>query len=192
MWKNFKKRIPDGQFNKFLIYLYTSTDIIQCEEAHTSFYLLKHKRSMHASMLGISTMHVSSGQYCQLCILYVTLTEYNRSENELNFNGIQFPMSLKQIPIFEKQNNISVNVYTLKKSGGKFKIVPLHITSCKKETHINLLLLQNCYIDDEESKQEENIENNLSILPYVSIKDLSRLVSTQLSKRDGQKYFWDR
>ena len=116
------------------------------------------------------------------------VSSYKIYENELNFNGIQFPMSLKQIPKFEKQNHISVNVYTLKKSSGEFKILPLHITPCKKETHINHLLLQNYYIDDEENKQKENIENNLPISHYVWIKDLSRLVSTQLSKRDGRKF----
>ena len=99
-------------------------------------------------------------------------------------------MSPKLIPKFEKQNNISVNLYILKKSGRKFKIFPLYITPYKKETHINLLLLQN--VDDEESKQEKNIQNDLSISHYVWIKDLSRLVSTQLSKRNHKYFICDR
>ena len=42
-------------------------------------------------------------------------SSYKRYENELNFNGIDFPVKLKDISKFEKQNDISVNVYILKR-----------------------------------------------------------------------------
>lgn len=41
----------------------------------------------------------------------------------LNLKGIQFPISLKQIPKFEKMNNLSINVFMLKLIKNQFKVV---------------------------------------------------------------------
>lgn len=38
---------------------------------------------------------------------------YNQFENELNLNGIEFPVPLSQVSKFEKQNDISINVLGL-------------------------------------------------------------------------------
>ena len=38
---------------------------------------------------------------------------YKKYENTLNVKDLKFPMSLSDIPKFEKMNNISVNVYGL-------------------------------------------------------------------------------
>lgn len=61
----------------------------------------------------------------------------------LNFNGLNFPMALRDIIIFEKNNpNISVNVlgYEVKTD---HVVGPYYITQMEKETHVNLLLLEN-------------------------------------------------
>ena len=36
---------------------------------------------------------------------------YKQYESELNMNGIVYPVAAKDVPKFEKQNNISVNVF---------------------------------------------------------------------------------
>ena len=54
-------------------------------------------------------------------------------KDELNLDGIQLPMSLKQISKFEKQNNISINVF-----GYEDDIFPLHISSFRFHQHVNL------------------------------------------------------
>jgi hypothetical protein len=36
---------------------------------------------------------------------------YMQFENELDFNGVEFPVTIDKIVKFESQNNISVNVF---------------------------------------------------------------------------------
>ncbi|GBM49730.1 hypothetical protein AVEN_175949-1 [Araneus ventricosus] len=45
------------------------------------------------------------------------VSKYKAYESELNFKGIEFPVSLKDITKFEKLNNISVNVYDKNREG---------------------------------------------------------------------------
>ncbi|XP_031781770.1 uncharacterized protein LOC116416691 [Nasonia vitripennis] len=90
--------------------------------------------------------------------------------------GIEFPVALKQVSKFEKQNNeISVNVFGL---DGR-EIVPLHRTWEKKVNHINLLLIEagkDMYDSDDDSIM------NCNDYHYVYIKNLSRLMSSSLAR----------
>ncbi|KYQ49256.1 hypothetical protein ALC60_11679 [Trachymyrmex zeteki] len=52
--------------------------------------------------------------------------------------SIEFPMTLKDIPKFERLNMISINVYGIKNK----EILPLRLTGDKKDKHVNLLYLQ--------------------------------------------------
>nr|XP_012217214.1 PREDICTED: uncharacterized protein LOC105669052 [Linepithema humile] len=97
--------------------------------------------------------------------------EYPHYSTVLNLCGIEFPMTLPQITKFEKLNAISVNVFTTEDS----KIVPLRLADDKKEKHVNLLYV---------------CKNNNA--HFVYIKNLSRLVSSQLSKHANKKYICDR
>ncbi|XP_067210017.1 uncharacterized protein [Linepithema humile] len=97
--------------------------------------------------------------------------EYPHYSTVLNLCGIEFPMTLPQISKFEKLNTISVNVFTTE---GR-SIIPLRLTDDKKEKHVNLLYVPG---------------NNEA--HFVYIKDLSRLVSSQLSKEKRKKYICDR
>ena len=99
------------------------------------------------------------------------VSQYPHYSTVLNICGIEFPMTLPQISKFEKLNTISVNVFTTE---GR-SIVPLRLTDDKQEKHVNLLYVS---------------RNNEA--HFVYIKDLSRLVSSQLSKRNGKKYICDR
>jgi len=81
-------------------------------------------------------------------------------------------MTLNQIKKLENLNNISINLYNIK---NKKEIIPLRLTEKKMDKHVNLLYVQN---DDE-------------VRPFAWIKDLSRLVSSQL-KKEHRKYFCNR
>ena len=94
----------------------------------------------------------------------------------LNLEGIEFPVTLKQITKFELLNDISVNVFIERERGGKKDdgniIVPLRLTKeKKKEKHVNLLYLQ------ESRRDDENVIGH-----FTWIKNLSRLIGSQLSK----------
>jgi hypothetical protein len=77
------------------------------------------------------------------------LNHYKEFENELDFTGIEFPVTVDKIGKFEKQNNISVNVF-----GFEDVLFPLYITKERFDTHVNLLLYSQgttrhyCFIKD--------------------------------------------
>lgn len=107
-------------------------------------------------------------------------SSYPHFAGRLNIDNITFPISLKEISVFENQNTISVNVYGLEKmySDNKFTyeiIGPLHYTKNKQNQHANLLL-----IHDDDGK-----------FHYCTIHNLSRLISSQLSKHNGKKFLCD-
>ena len=72
--------------------------------------------------------------------------------NEMNYDGIDFPLSQKHYNKVEKQNNIRINVFGYEK-GQPF---PIHISKEKFEDQMNLLL-----ITEDEKKH------------YVLIKDFN-------------------
>ena len=90
------------------------------------------------------------------------------ASEELNWDNITFPVNLKAIDKFERQNpTISVNVFGYDKS-----IYPLRVSKYDDLEHlVDLLLI--C----EESKQH-----------YCLIKNLSRLVSNQVSKHEHKSF----
>ena len=63
------------------------------------------------------------------------LHHYQQYKDELDFTGIEFPVTVDKIGKFEKQNNISVNMF-----GFEDVLFPLHITKEHFDTHVNLLL----------------------------------------------------
>ena len=86
--------------------------------------------------------------------------------NELNFNGIDFPIKITDIDKLEKLNNISVNVFYLDLDKKNIEVVPFRITKLyNASSHANLLLLE-----------KEDVENNKTISHYVYIKNFSRLM----------------
>ena len=89
---------------------------------------------------------------------------------KFDWTGIKFPVSLKQIDKFEKQNNYAINVFGYEKV-----VYPLRISK-KNEQHceqvINLLLIAN---------EETN--------HFCWIKNMSRLISKQKSNHNGKIHF---
>lgn len=117
-------------------------------------------------------------------------SKYPNPMDVLNLTGIHFPMTAMQIPRFEKQNNVSINVYKLQKNKNVFKTLPTYLTKNKQSKHVNLLIIQDFYYDDE--VDDENGDDSMPQYHYVWIKNLSRLLSKQLDNHNGEKYFCDR
>ena len=98
------------------------------------------------------------------------VAHYKPYENELDMNNINYPVKLCDIDKFETQNpGISVSVFVL--SGDNYNLSPIRIANKVCEKHIQLGLITG-----------ENGEAH-----YFLIKDLSHLVSTQISKHKEKK-----
>lgn len=119
------------------------------------------------------------------------VTRYFKYFNTLNFENITFPVQIKDIPIFERRNNISINVFGLhcdeknskqnmsdnpkKKCNRPFKLTgPLHHCIERKAIHVNLL-----YIEDDTKGH------------YCYIKDLAKLLVGQMTKHTSKIYICD-
>ena len=90
--------------------------------------------------------------------------ELIQQAESLNWSGLKFPVDLKQIKTFEKNNpSISINVF-----GYEGEVYPLKISKIKKIINIDLLLIS------DEKKQH-----------YCLIKNLSRLIRSTLTKHCG-------
>ena len=104
-------------------------------------------------------------------------SSYPHYTTVLNLKDIDFPITLKQIKKFEQLNNISINVYCIEKEKKKLAILPMQLTDNKKNKHVNLL-----YVED---LQDNNVGH------FAWIKNLSRLVGSQLSDNKRRKYICD-
>ncbi|XP_024879364.1 uncharacterized protein LOC112459485 [Temnothorax curvispinosus] len=102
-------------------------------------------------------------------------SSYPHYTSVLNLTDIEFPMTLDQIKRFENHNNISINVYSIEKKNKELAILPIRVTDRKMGRHVNLL-----YVHD------DNVGH------FAWIKNLSRLVSSQINRHHGWKYFCDR
>ncbi|KAL6418908.1 hypothetical protein ACFW04_014170 [Cataglyphis niger] len=100
-------------------------------------------------------------------------SSYPHYTTVLNLQNIEFPVIVNQIKNFERVNDISINVYCLEEKN----IVPIRLSELKRDKYINLF-----YVQD---PRDNNVGH------FAWIKNLSRLVSSQLSKHNGQKYICD-
>jgi len=101
------------------------------------------------------------------------LSKYKDYKHSLKFEGLNFPVQTKQIPLFEKLNlSISINVFAFEESSKGF-MVEYRSPEREREHHVNLLLLEDA---DNPSKQH-----------YVWIKNMSALVSHR-TKHNGATF----
>lgn len=85
----------------------------------------------------------------------VYIQQYYPYENDLNLNGITFPTPISKIQKFEKQNNISINVF-----GYENDFFPLYISELESaNANVDLLYVE----------QDGNSH-------YCLIKDLNRVL----------------
>lgn len=100
---------------------------------------------------------------------------YYQMCHKFNFENLNFPVTLKDITKFEKNNKqTSVNVYGLKEKSNE--IYPLRVSANEKLNHFDLLLISN------------NSGNN----HYCYIVNLSRLLRSQISKHTKSMVFCKR
>ena len=98
--------------------------------------------------------------------------ELKLKENTLNMDGIEYPVNLKDIDKFEKQNpTISITVFSCNENN---KVFPLRVSEYvyMKEVDIVLMLI------------EKNGVNH-----YTWVKNISRLLSSQVSNHKEKHYF---
>ncbi|CAG2215764.1 unnamed protein product [Mytilus edulis] len=93
--------------------------------------------------------------------------KYKEHTSSLNFDTIMFPVKLADIPKFEKQNEISINVFGFNKG----EVFPIHISKHRFEQHVNLLMIS----DNKKSH-------------FCWIKNLNRLLGDQ--KSSEHKHFY--
>ena len=98
--------------------------------------------------------------------------KYKQYENELNFAGVGFPVTLKDIPKVEKQNNLTINVFGYSQQAG---IHPLYLTNDLDHEPINLLLLT-------------EVKDGKIISHYSWVKDFNRLCQDQTRHKE-RKHF---
>ena len=87
--------------------------------------------------------------------------------NQLDYSGIEFPVTVKQYNKIEKQNEININVFGYENK----QPYPIYISKEKYEKHMELLL-----ITEDENKH------------YVLIKDFNRFMFNQ-TKHEHRKHF---
>jgi len=163
----------------------------------SSYVELPHKIKIKKACINVENNDNACFAWALMSALYPAgkhpqrVTKYSHYSTVFNLKGIQFPMTMNQIPRFEKQNNLSVNVYILKQTKSEDYItLPSYLTKNKRDKHVNLLLIQNVYDYVEEEltdDQREPIKYH-----YVWIKNLSRLLASQLGRRHDKKHFCDR
>jgi hypothetical protein len=103
------------------------------------------------------------------------LNNYTEYENELNFKNVSFPVSLTDIPRFEKLNNLAVNVFC---EGKNSTIEPLLISNRTDLPYDKIIDL--FFIKDESTNH------------YCWIKNLEKLLFSQVSKYEHKKYICKR
>ncbi|EDO38416.1 predicted protein [Nematostella vectensis] len=123
-----------------------------------SHSLAPHSASTQACSTAGST--IASSSPSQSNGSYTSISNAYKITFAIDWSGIEFPVSLKQIDKFEKQNQYTVNVF-----GYETKIYPLRISEKDPDNAINLLL-----ISDDETNH------------YCWIKNMMRLVSTQIDE----------
>lgn len=109
------------------------------------------------------------------------VTKYIPYRNALNFDDIRFPVDLKEIMKFEKQNpSISINVYIYDQNK---KIRSLRLAKEVKQKHIHLLLLTESTNERSEMFKKSH---------YCWIKNLSALIGKQVTAHGCKLYICDR
>ena len=93
--------------------------------------------------------------------------EVRESAKRLDLSGIEFPLTIKQIPLIEKRNEININVFGYEEKS----VYPIYVSKAEHLDHMELL-----YIEDKEGQH------------YVYIKDFSRLMFN-FTRHKGKKHF---
>lgn len=201
-----KSRIEDGQFRGSGLALVNITELniqISSFEPLAGSSYLPLPKSLHTKKAIINVQNLTDNmcfQYAVLSALFPVGKNASRplkyesmiEQKVLNFNGIKFPVKIRDISKFEKQNpTISIHVYMW--DSGEKSVRPIRLAKEIRQHHIHLLMITT--YDDEEGGNDNNINeiNKEQIRShYCWINNLSALLSRQLSKNHNKKFLCDR
>ena len=140
-------------------------DILQYKPLKGSSYieLPKELKNPKMGLINIKNEDQKCFTYCLLYHLHQNkiksnpqrVSIYKQYENTVDFTGINFPVSIKDIPKIEKMNNIAINVFGYENK----TTFPVFISDSQTENPLNLLLISN------ENKRH-----------YTYIKDFNRFM----------------
>ena len=116
-------------------------------------------------------------EWALLSVLYYNennpskLPSYRKHLGKLNFDGIEFPTPISQIPKLEKQNpDLAINVYgyTISPKMKKINIFPYYISDQPKEKlRTNLLLIsEDVEVGADDNNDEGIIDENYNLVVY--------------------------
>lgn len=170
----------------------------------SSYIRLPDKIAKKRACINVKNKDEACFAWAVVSALYPTNIHSDRTQSYphytdvLNIENIDFPMKISNVPRFENKNNISVNIFELEMDvKSNFSVVPCYLAKHKLEKHVNLLIIQNKYypkineFERNPAAQEKDDEEGIKY-HYCYIKDLSRLLSHQLSKNGHKKFFCDR
>ena len=106
--------------------------------------------------------------------------ELRKQSEELNWNGIEFPTPYLErvFKKFEKNNDVSLLVFGHEAVMNNTFIIPPYVPTERREKVVRLFFLKDL--------DEDGIVSH-----YCVVKDMSRLVSSQASKKKEKKYVCD-
>ena len=152
-------------------------DIIQYKPLKGSSYieLPKELKNPKMGLINIKNEDQKCFTYCLLYHLHQNkiksnpqrVSNYKQYENTVDFTGINFPVSIKDIPKIEKMNNIAIHVFGYENK----TTFPVFISDSQTENPLNLLLISN------DNKRH-----------YIYIKDFNRFMYKK-TKHHCKKHF---
>ncbi|KAB0790023.1 hypothetical protein PPYR_15685, partial [Photinus pyralis] len=110
-------------------------------------------------------------------------SSYPHFDTVLNSGPITFPIQLNDIKKFERLNNLAINLYCLEKR----KVLPFLLSENReaRANAINLLVLSS---NNNKAPKNRICPKNTNYFHFAWIKNLSRLLSSQLSNRGHAKF----
>ncbi|XP_051156391.1 uncharacterized protein LOC127278634 [Leptopilina boulardi] len=128
----------------------------------------------------------------------VSLTDsYPHYSQVLKYDDIEFPIRFEDIEKFEKLNKLSINIYGEEQDKNeKRDIVPLYLSREKSELPVIHLFAVEIYDfnDNDQNFIHEEIDRSKQKLTYhfTLVKNLSRLISSQVSRNEHRILICDR
>ena len=152
-------------------------DIIEYKPLKGSSYI-KLPKALKNPKMGLINIKNEDQKCFAYCLIYhlnqskiknnpQRVSIYKQYENTVDFTGIEFPVSIKDIPKIEKMNNLSINVFGYEVNSA----FPIFISENQTGNSLNLLLI---------SKDEKR--------HYVYIKDFNRFMYNK-TKHNCKKHF---
>ena len=152
-------------------------DILKYKTLKGSSYieLPKELKNPKMGLINIKNEDQKCFAYCLLYHLHQNeikhnperVSYYKKYENTVDFTGINFPVSIKDIPKIEKMNNIAINVFGYENK----TTFPVFLSASQTENPLNLLLISN------DNKRH-----------YTYIKDFNRFMYKK-TKHHCKKHF---